>query len=110
VLSVAFAGQPNSLRSQLAVTLAFGLAAAGCHGGSEVAGVYRTAGTLQEVVLNGDGTWRTMYGERTSPADRHGHFTLKGGNLTLIDDLGGQTEAHWSGSTLTIGSQSYAKE
>jgi len=99
---------------QLAALFALGLVLLGCGRDAGVAGVYHADGSLQQIVLNTDGTYRIMYGERTSPADRQGRYTWSGDTVNLADDKpsepGAKTIAHLAGRVLTIGSQPFTKE
>ena len=95
-------------RSRLSLLCLFAVLC-GCRG-SGVAGVYRASGSLQEVILNSDGTYRTMVGERTSPADRQGRFTLSGSKLTLTDVRGESQSAQLTGAALSWGGVTYTKE
>ena len=96
-------------RSRLRI-VAMAFVLCGCRGGSGIAGVYRASGSLQELILNSDGTYRTMVGERTSPADRQGRFTLSGSTITLTDDRGGSQSAQLTENTISWGGMTFTKE
>lgn len=59
-------------------SLALAFAIAGCSGGGSLAGTYHAQGSLRQMILNSDGTFRIMYGERTSPADVTGTYRREG--------------------------------
>lgn len=59
------------------------LALAGCAGGGSLAGTYHAQGSLRQMILNGDGTFRIMYGERTSPADVTGTYRREGDTIVF---------------------------
>ncbi|HVT11431.1 MAG TPA: hypothetical protein VHE55_04125 [Fimbriimonadaceae bacterium] len=56
---------------------------AGCSGGGGIAGTYHAQGSLRQMILNADGTFRIMYGERTSPADVSGTYRRVGDTIVF---------------------------
>lgn len=48
-----------------------------------MAGTYKSGTSLREIVLHGDGTFRMMIGERTSPMDVTGTFRQEGDTLVF---------------------------
>jgi len=62
--------------------LAFAFLIVGCGGGDPLAGTYRNA-TGAEIILNSDGTYRYMIGERTSPQDILGTYRVAGDQVVF---------------------------
>ena len=75
---------------------------AGCGGGNPVAGTYRNP-TGAEIILNSDGTYRYMIGERTSPRDILGTYTVSGARITFGGAQNRFKEATVSSGLLSIG-------
>lgn len=69
------------------------------------------AGNGLHIILNPDHTYRVMNGERTSPADVMGSFTLKNGKLDLNPQgAHGKAEADFKGDSFTLGVQTFKKQ
>ena len=106
-------GGDTAVSARLKVGAAFWvvwLLTAGCSGGGGVAGVYHAQSSLGELILNSDGTYRILIGERTGAGDRQGRYTVAGNSVSLADARGVTSRARLSGRVLTIGGQSYTKE
>jgi hypothetical protein len=60
---------------------------AGCGSNAAgIAGTYHADSGLHEIILGGNGTYRMMYGERTSPADKKGTYRKDGDSLIFAPE------------------------
>jgi hypothetical protein len=94
-----------------ALALVFGLLLAGCGGEPGIAGTYHAQSGLRQLVLSGDGAFRIMYGERTSPADKIGTYSVSGSTISFASKAAG--DAAMSGQiekdSVTIGGETYVR-
>lgn len=82
-------------------------ASLGCGGSHGIAGTYKSQSGLRQIILNSDGTFRLMYGERTSPADLSGTYSVAGDSVTLKPAAGEEIHATRGADGITVGTEKY---
>lgn len=105
-------GISRLFRSGLGPMVVLAVSLSGCGSSGGIAGTYHARSSPRRIIVNSDGTFRMMYGERTSPSDVMGTYKETGDTIRFTPYSASTSpaiEAHSTADGFTIGQESFSK-